>query len=87
MKSCGGQIYASVKAAEDGTVTVTATSGKAKVGSAQAKVTGGKTVVLDLSPTKAAKAQLAKRHLRVTLKVTFKNAAGETSTVTKAVTL
>jgi hypothetical protein len=87
VKSFGGQIYASVKAGEDGTVTATATSGNAKVGSAQAKVTDGKTVVLELSLTKAAKAQLAKRNLKVTLKVTFKNATGETSSVTKAVTL
>jgi len=87
VKAFGGQIYASVKAAEDGSVTATATSGNAKIGSAQAKVTDGKTVVLDLTLTKAAKAQLAKRNLKVMLKVTFKNAADETSTVTKTVTV
>jgi hypothetical protein len=87
VKATAGQIDASVKVTEKGTLTATATSGNAKVGSAQVKVTKAGTVLLKLTLTKAAKAQLAQRNLKVTLKVTFKNAAGETSTVTKTVTL
>ena len=51
------------------------------------KVTKGETVRLKLALSKAAKAQLAQHSLKVTLKVTFKNAAGEISTVTKTVTV
>jgi regulator of protease activity HflC (stomatin/prohibitin superfamily) len=87
VKATAGQIDASVKVTEKGTLTATATSGSAKVGSAQVKVTKGGAVVLKLTLTKAAKAQLAQRNLKVSLKVTFKNAAGETSSVTKTVTL
>ncbi|HEX3360501.1 MAG TPA: hypothetical protein VHS74_05860 [Solirubrobacterales bacterium] len=88
VKAIAGQIDASVKVTEKGTLTATATSGNAKVGSAQVEVTAGKTVLLKLALSKAAKAQLAAQHsLKVTLKVTFKNAAGETSTVTKTVTV
>jgi hypothetical protein len=88
VKATTGQIDASVKVTEKGTLTATATSGNAKVGSAQVEVTAGKTVLLKLALSKAAKAQLAAQHsLKVTLKVTFKNAAGETSTVTKTVTV
>lgn len=87
VKATAGQIRASVKVAGKGTVTVTATSGALKVGSVQVKVGQAGTVQLKLSLTKAAKAQLAQGNLKVTLKVTFKNAAGETSTVTKTVTV
>jgi len=82
-----GQIRGGVTVTEKGTLTATATSGKLKVGSFQAKVTKGGTVHLKLALTKAAKAQLAQHSLKITLKVTFKNAAGETSTVTKTVTV
>jgi hypothetical protein len=82
-----GQIRGGVKVTEKGTLTATATSGKLKVGSVQVKVTKGKTVELKLALSKAAKAQLAQHSLKITLKVTFKNAAGETSTVTKTVTV
>jgi hypothetical protein len=82
-----GQILASVKVAGSGTLTATATSGKLKVGSVRVKVTDGKTVRLKLALTTAAKAQLAQHSLNVTLKVTFKNSAGETSTATKTVTV
>jgi hypothetical protein len=82
-----GQIRGGVKVTENGTLTATATSGKLKVGSVQVKVTKGKTVELKLGLSKAAKAQLAQHSLKITLKVTFKNAAGETSTVTKTVTV
>ncbi len=51
------------------------------------KVTSGRTVVLDLSLTKAAKAQLARHSLKITLQVTFKNAAGKTTPATKTVTV
>jgi hypothetical protein len=51
------------------------------------KVTDGKTVRLKLALTTAAKEQLAQHSLNVTLKVTFKNSAGETSTATKTVTV
>jgi len=76
-----------VKVTEKGTLTATATSGNAKVGSAQAQVTAGKAVLLKRALTKAAKQQLAQHSLKITLIVTFKNAAGETSTVTKTVTV
>jgi hypothetical protein len=80
------QIRGGVTVTEKGTLTATATSGKLKVGSVQVKVTKGKTD-LRLALSKAAKAQLAQHGLKITLKVTFKNAAGETSTVTKTVTV
>jgi hypothetical protein len=51
------------------------------------KVTTVKTVRLRLALSKAARAQLAQRRLKVTLKVTFKNAAGGISTATKTLTL
>jgi hypothetical protein len=82
-----GQIRAQVKVLDKGTLTATATSGKLKAGSFQTKVSKGGTVHLKLALTKAAKAQLARHSLKVTLKVTFKNAAGKTSTVTKTVTV
>jgi hypothetical protein len=82
-----GQILGEVKLAESGTLTATATSGKLKVGSVEVKVTKGKTVHLKLALSKAAKAESAQHGLKVTLKVTFKNAAGEISTVTKTVTV
>jgi regulator of protease activity HflC (stomatin/prohibitin superfamily) len=82
-----GQVRGGVTVTEKGTLTATATSGKLKVGSVQVKVTNGKTVALKLALSKAAKAQLAQHNLKITLKVTFKNAAGETSTVTKTVTV
>jgi hypothetical protein len=87
VRATAGKIDAVIKVTEKGTLTATATSGNAKVGSAQVKVTKGGTFLLKLTLTKAAKAQLAQRNLKVTLKVTFKNAAGETSTVTKTVTV
>jgi hypothetical protein len=82
-----GQIRGGVTVTEKGTLTATATAGKLKVGSVQVKVTNGKTVELKLALSKAAKAQLAQHSLKVTLKVTFKNAAGKISTVTKMVTV
>jgi hypothetical protein len=81
------QIRGQIKVPGNGTLTATATSGGLKVGSFQAKVTKGGTVHLKLALTKAAKAQLVKHSLKITLKVTFKNAAGQTSTVTKTVTV
>jgi hypothetical protein len=81
------QIQGQIKVPSKGTLTATATSGGLKVGSFQAKVTKGGTVHLKLALTKAAKAQLAQHSLKITLKVTFKNAAGQTSTVTKTVTV
>lgn len=86
VKVVAGQILATVKVAENGTLTATATAGKQKVGSAQVKITDG-TAHLKLALTPAAKAQLARHSLKITLKVTFENPAGETSTVTKAVTV
>jgi hypothetical protein len=82
-----GQIRGGVTVTEKGTLTATATSGKLKVGSVQVKVTKGKTAELKLALSKAAKAQLAQHNLKITLKVTFKNAAGQTSTVTKTETV
>jgi hypothetical protein len=87
VKAGAGQIDASVTVTEKGTLAATATSGNAKVGSAQAQVTAGKAVLVKLALTKAARQQLAQHSLKITLKVTFKNAAGETSTVTKTVTV
>jgi hypothetical protein len=86
LSATAGQIRGGVTVTEKGTLTATATSGKLKVGSVQVKVTKGKTE-LKLALSKAAKAQLAQHGLKITLKVTFKNAAGETSTVTKTVTV
>ena len=83
-----GQIRAQAKVAGEGRLTATATSGKLKVGSVQVKVGKGGTVQLKLALTRAAKEQLAAVHsLKVTLKVTFKSAAGKVSTATKTVTL
>ncbi|HEY2054737.1 MAG TPA: hypothetical protein VGH14_12460 [Solirubrobacterales bacterium] len=87
LNATAGQILGSIKVTENGTLSATATSGKLKVGSVQVKVTAGKPVRLKLALTKAAKAQLAQHSLKITLKVTFKNAAGEISTVTKTVTV
>jgi colicin import membrane protein len=87
VNATAGRIDASVKVDEKGTLTATATSGKLKVGSVQVKVTDSKTLALKLALSKAAKAQLAQHSLKITLKVTFKNAAGEISTVTKTVTV
>jgi hypothetical protein len=87
VKVTAAQIRASVKVAGKGTLTATATSGNLKVASAQVKVENSETVHLDLALTKAAKAQLAHHSLVVTLKVTFKSAAGKTSTATRTVTL
>jgi regulator of protease activity HflC (stomatin/prohibitin superfamily) len=87
VSATAGQIRGSMKVAEKGTLTVMATSGKLKVGSVKVKVTTVKTVRLRLALSKAARAQLAQRRLKVTLKVTFKNAAGGISTATKTLTL
>ncbi len=82
--STAGQLHVSVNVVEKGTLTATATSGKLKVG---AKVAKAGTVHLTIPLSKAAKAQLAGGNLVVTLKVTFKDASGKTSTATKTVTL
>ncbi|HVW47937.1 MAG TPA: hypothetical protein VHA76_12835 [Solirubrobacterales bacterium] len=87
VKVTAGQILASIDVAGKGTLTATATSGKLKVGSFRSKVTGGKTVPMKLALTKAAKAQLARHSLKITLKVTFEDAAGKVSTTTRTVTL
>jgi hypothetical protein len=87
VKVTAGQILASIEVTGKGTLTATATSGKLKVGAVQGKVTKGGTILLKLALTKAAKAQLAQHSLKITLKVTFKNAAGEVSTVTETVTV
>jgi hypothetical protein len=81
-----GQLHAAVEVAEAGTLTATATAGKLKVGSVQVKVAKGKTVLM-LPLSKAAKSQLSRHNLKITLKVTFKNPTGETATVTKTVTV
>jgi hypothetical protein len=88
VKATAGQIRARVKVAGEGELTATATSGKLKVGSVLVKVEKGGMVQLKLPLTKGAKEQLAAHHsLKVTLKVTFKSAAGKVSTATKTVTL
>lgn len=87
VEATAAQILASVKVAGKGTLTATATSGKLKVGSVRVSVTKAGTVYLKLALTGAVQAQLAQHSLKITLKVTFKNAAGEVSTATKSVTL
>ncbi len=87
LKATGGQIRGSVRVAGAGTLTATAAAGRLKVGSVRMKVTKAGTVRLKLALTKAAKAQLAQHSLKVTVRVTFKNAAGKTSTTAKTLTL
>jgi hypothetical protein len=87
VKATAAQIRASIKVAGKGTLTATATSGNLKVGSVQLKVKDGGTVPLKLALTEAAKEQLARHNLVVTLKLTFKSATGKISTTTKMVTL
>ncbi|HEY2478082.1 MAG TPA: DUF2341 domain-containing protein [Solirubrobacterales bacterium] len=81
-----GLIRGSVTVAGKGTLTVTATSGKLKLGSFTEQVKKGGTVPLKLALPHAAKTELAQHALKITLKVRFKNAAGKTTTVTKVVT-
>jgi Tfp pilus assembly protein PilX len=87
VKATAAQIRASIKVAGKGTLTATATSGKLKVGSVQVKVKEGEMAHLKLALTEAAKAELTHHDLVVTLKVTFKSAAGKISTATRTVTL